>query len=128
MSTSETLPPAAPAAAEGASAVPADRRPVWLAGALAVGTAALVGLLFLSTFRELYGIWDVDDNYSHGLLVPFVSAWLAWGVFRRQGLPEGGRRSGLLWVGLGCVLHLWATVIWWPVLDFLALATLLYGV
>jgi exosortase len=88
-----------------------------------------VGLLFAGRFRELYALWTTDDNYSLGFLIPVVSAWLAWGVLRQQGLTgEGDLRAGLLWLGIGCALHLWADVIWWPPVDFLALATLLYGV
>jgi len=28
---------------------------------------------------------------------------------------------------MGCLLHLWAVIIWWPPIDFLALTALLYG-
>lgn len=133
MSLSETLPPAAPTAAGDAPILPVEHpagavAPRWVVVVAALVAAGGVGLLFASRFRELYEVWDFDDNYSHGFLVPVVSAWLAWEVFRRQGLPEDGSlRAGLVWVVLGCVLHLWALVIWWPPADFLALATLLYG-
>jgi len=109
-------------------AAPAAGRRVVAAGLLGVAFAAGLAVLFAARFGELYGGWNTDDNYSHGFLVPIVSVWLAWGVLRRQGWSEeGDLRSGLLWAGLGCALHLWADVIWWPPIDFLALCTLLYG-
>jgi exosortase len=101
-----------------------------IVGAALLGLAlvGLLALLFADRFRELYALWNSDDNYSHGFLVPLVSAWLAWEVLRRQGLSgDGALRPGLFWIGMGCVLHLWAVIIWWPPIDFLALAALLYG-
>jgi exosortase len=95
---------------------------------LAIGMAGMIGVLFFARFRELYSLWQHDDNYSHGFLVPFVSAFLAWGVYKKQGAPrEGSLRAGLLWIVTGCVLHLWSAVIGGATVDFLALCTLLYG-
>ncbi len=99
-----------------------------LAGALGLGMTALIGVLFQSRFQELYLLWQHDDNYSHGFLVPVVSAFLAWGVYKKQGAPrEGSLRAGLFWIITGCVLHLWSAVIGGSTVDFLALCTLLYG-
>ncbi len=107
---------------------PAEGRRLVALALCGAAFVAGVAILFAVRFHELYSGWKTDDNYSHGFLVPIVSAWLAWGVLRRQGWSDAGNlRSGLLWVGLGCALHLWADVIWWPPIDFLALTTLLYG-
>jgi exosortase A len=44
--------------------------------------AVLVGLLYAGiyfpVFRRLVGRWYDDPNYSHGFLVPLVSAYLVW--------------------------------------------------
>jgi exosortase len=112
----------APAQSDGLSAGPG------LAVALLLGMAGLIGLLFFSRFQDLYSLWQHDDNYSHGFLVPFVSAFLAWGVYKKQGAPrEGSLRAGLSWIVTGCVLHLWSAVIGGATVDFLSLCTLLYG-
>ena len=97
--------------------------------ALALGVAALIGLLFAARFQDLYILWQRDDNYSHGFLVPFVSAFLAWGVYKKQGAPrEGSLGSGLFWIVTGCLLHLSSAVIGGSTFDFPALCTLLYGI
>jgi exosortase len=102
--------------------------PWWLVGALALAAAGPILLLFAARFRQLYELWGIDDNYSHGYFVPLVSAYLAWGVWRRQGPPRGGNYLlGALLLGLGCLLRLVTVVIGLPLVDFLALATVLFG-
>src|SRR5262245_38593579 len=116
MSLSETI---SPARAAGGGMVPT--RPVepssrsrgrTAIGALfALAMAGVFGLLFAGCFRELYFVWNTNDNYSHGFLVPAVSLWIAWEVLRRQGLTgEGATIPGLFWILLGCALHLWANL------------------
>jgi exosortase len=95
--------------------------------------AAALGLLVLALyggrFAELYANWKDDPNYSHGFLVPLVSAFLAYRAYRRQGPPrEGNLAAGLFWVAVGGLFHLFAVLIWWPPVDFLALAMTLFGV
>jgi exosortase len=41
-------------------------------------TAAALGVAFAPTFGFLYGKWANDPQYSHGFLVPVVSAYLLW--------------------------------------------------
>ena len=45
--------------------------------ALAVLTN-LVGWLYQPVFVGLVRQWWNDDNYSHGFLIPFLSAYLVW--------------------------------------------------
>jgi len=132
MSLTETLSPALPAGGEMVPTQPAPSsnpaRNV-VAALLGLGVAGLVGLLYADCVRALYSVWDHDDNYSHGFLVPLVSLWIGWEVLRRQGLSgQGATVAGLFWLVLGSLLHLWADVFDWPMLDFLALTALLYGV
>jgi exosortase len=64
----------------------ANRLPSWARlsarqmGYLAGGAALLVVLLwsYWSTFVDLYGIWRRNDEYSAGLLVPFLTAYVVW--------------------------------------------------
>jgi exosortase len=133
MSVSETLPPAGTAGAGNVPPLPAEARPSlgaipWALGLVGVALLGGIAFLFAGRFRELYALWNQDPNYSHGFLVPLVGAYLAWVVLRRQGLTgEGDLRAGLLWVVVGCALHLWAVIVWWPPVDFIAVAALLYG-
>jgi exosortase len=108
------------------NATPARLSPV--AVLLGLALLVLLGLLFLPRFWELMDVWSKDDNYSHGFLVGPLAVYLGWEVFRRQGAPrKGSLPAGLCWMALGGVFHLWAMVVGWSLVDFLALTTLLYG-
>lgn len=67
---------------------------------LRLWTALLIGaaLLFMyaSVIWKLGSDWWADDNYSHGLLIPFVVAFAVWQRFER--LREAVDRSGG-WLG-----------------------------
>ncbi len=39
---------------------------------------ALLVLIYAPIYPRMFGDWMNDPNYSHGLLVPFISAWFAW--------------------------------------------------
>jgi exosortase len=126
MSVESAMSGAAPAvhAEPGPSAHP----PATLAGVVAASLGLLVLALYGERFVELYGNWKDDPNYSHGFLVPLVSAFLAYRIYQRQGAPrEGNLAAGLFWVVAGGLLHLFAVLIWWPPVDFLALAMILFG-
>lgn len=63
-----------------------------------IGVVASVGFLYASILIKLGNDWWADENYSHGLLVPFVIALIVW--------REWGRLksfSGLGAAGLGAV-------------------------
>jgi EpsI family protein len=57
----------------------------------------LLGVLFASNLRHFVVMWQSDDNYSHGFLVPFISLYFAREAARRGPLPA---RSGIVY-GLG---------------------------
>jgi exosortase D (VPLPA-CTERM-specific) len=55
---------------------------------------------FNDTLRELVGRWVAQEEYSHGFLIPVVSAWLLWS--RRHALAASiGQPS---WLGLPVIL------------------------
>jgi exosortase len=68
-----------------------DKLPVWArmsarqVGYLVGGAIVLVAFLwsYWSTFVDLYGVWRRNDEYSAGLLVPFLAAYALW-VRRRD--------------------------------------------
>jgi exosortase len=94
---------------------------------------ALVGLLFLLFFGgnlfKLGQRWINDPSYSHGFLVPILSLWLAFRAYRKIGPPAlSNIRLGTLAIISGATLHLILTVINNPVLDFVAVALVLWGI
>lgn len=66
---------------------------------------AVVVAGYADTATSLVRRWSTDPNYSHGFLVPLVSAYLLWTRLRdsKPTAVEGGRRlgPGLLLLGLG---------------------------
>ena len=80
--------------------------PVWrLSWGLALAAAA-VGLLSLWPFwdglTEMWGWWIDSPEYSHGLLIPPVAAFLIWQQKDRlERVPFTGSRWGVALVLLG---------------------------
>lgn len=62
---------------------------------------AALAFLFASVVSKLGRDWWTDDNYSHGLLVPFVIGYIVWLEFDR--LKEA-REKPLFWLGGSVVL------------------------
>src|SRR3989442_13826021 len=72
--------------------------------------AALV-FVFANVLTKLGRDWWSDENYSHGLLIPFVIGYILWQ--ERKVLSEAQTRPAALWgaVGVGVsLLLLWAGV------------------
>src|ERR1700730_9707735 len=67
-----------------------------------VVTGALIVVCYSGVLSHLAARWSTEANYSHGFLVPFISAWLLW--HRRDLLllvkaPIQGR-----WLGVALLL------------------------
>jgi exosortase len=78
-------------------------QPLALAGALA--------FVYATVLAKLSNDWWHDENYSHGLLVPFVMAYLLWeerDFFRRTAKKPSAWAGGAL--VLGALLLLWLGV------------------
>jgi len=66
---------------------------------------AVLVLVYAPALYELVQTWVQDDNYSHGFLVPVVSAWLLWQ--KRESLRTAVRsidRAGLMLIIIGALL------------------------
>src|SRR5262245_28560449 len=88
---------------------PGDRSLPWMA----LGVAAMVGVVFARRFAEYLAIWREDANYSHGFLVPLISGYFAFQIYREQGPPQHGNvAAGLALLLMGCLLHLSTSVLW----------------
>ena len=82
---------------------------------LRIASTGLIGILLLALFyptlKWLVGEWLGNDYYSHGPLVPLISAFLAWRLWikwppeQRQIRPA---TIGLLPLGAGLIAYLYA--------------------
>lgn len=74
--------------------------------------AGAIAFLYAPVLVKLGRDWWSDENYSHGLLVPIVIAFIVWGQ-KEQILANVTRPwSGLAWVGIGvAILMLFAGVL-----------------
>ncbi|HEV7904448.1 MAG TPA: exosortase [Pyrinomonadaceae bacterium] len=74
-----------------------------------VTVAAAVLFAYATVLVKLGGQWWVDENYSHGLLIPFIIGYILWS--ERERLASATVRPSLLWGGalvVLAVLMLWA--------------------
>jgi len=73
---------------------------------IAVLTASFL-LLFMHTLIKLVGDWSVDDNYSHGFFIPFITGYMIWQekekLAQLQPKPDNW---GLLFIAAGMMLHI----------------------
>ena len=71
--------------------------------------AAAVAFTYWGVLAKLGRFWWEDENYSHGLLIPFIIGYILWA--ERDALARVAKRPSLLW-GAGVVvcglLALWA--------------------
>ncbi|MDQ1557477.1 MAG: hypothetical protein QOD32_537, partial [Pyrinomonadaceae bacterium] len=74
-----------------------------------VAVAAAVLFVYATVLVKLGGQWWTDENYSHGLLIPFIIGYILWS--ERARLEGTTRRPSLVWGGalvVGALLMLWA--------------------
>jgi len=84
-------------------------------------------LLFQNTFAYLYGVWHREE-YSHGFLIPLVSAYLLWQ--RREQLREAEFHSswaGVLLALAGLAIYFVGTLASITTIDTYALVIVLMG-
>jgi exosortase len=65
--------------------------------------------VYATVLVKLGGQWWVDENYSHGLLIPFIIGYILWS--ERERLEGATKRPSLVWGGalvVGALLMLWA--------------------
>lgn len=90
--------------------------------------AGLLVYLYRDGLAFMVDIWMVDDNYSHGLLVPFVSACLVWALRERlAALPLRGSWWGVPVVLTGLGLYAIGVLSTLMVLEHLSFWLLLIG-
>jgi exosortase len=114
-----------PEAAEAASHVPQTKSP--LRNKLApLALIVFVVLVYLPTFIWLVRSWLADPHYSHGFLVPLVSAFLVW--WKRSELKTAERTNlGAAVLALGIALYLTGFFCGMRYLSALSLIVVLLG-
>jgi len=96
--------------------------------ALLVLALAGAALLFGSAIGELYAVWNEQPEYSYGILIPGLSAFLIWrDRSRLRGLPLTGSWYGLLLVVVGLALRMIGQLATMPAIVHYALLMVLYG-
>lgn len=76
------------------------------AGVRALAVAVGLALVYHRTVATLWHTWQSNENYSHGPLVPLVSAVFAWHSRERlKAAPTVPSVHGLWWIGLACLLQ-----------------------
>lgn len=68
--------------------------------------AAAAAFVYWSVLARLGRFWWEDENYSHGLLIPFVIGWILWAG--RGSLARIEKRPRVMWGALAVVLALLA--------------------
>ena len=77
----------------------------------ALAICAAILFAYGTVLGKLGHDWWTDENYSHGLLIPFVIGYILW--TNRERLKQAPQRPSLLWGGaaiLCALLALWAGV------------------
>lgn len=73
---------------------------------LALIAVVLCFAVFSGALLELFNRWNTQEEYSHGFLIPIVSAWLLW--LRRHALTASvGRPSfaGVALIAIAVIMH-----------------------
>jgi len=85
-------------------------------------------LLFASAIEQLYAIWNAQPEYSYGILIPALSAYLIWRQRDElRTLPFTGSWWGLGLILLGLALRLVGALSTMPAVVHYALLLVLYG-
>src|SRR5215213_1373880 len=61
---------------------------------------------YATVLVKLFHDWWTDENYSHGLLIPFIIGYILW--VQRDKLAGARARSSMLWGGAAVVCALFA--------------------
>ncbi len=90
--------------------------------------SVLVGAYF-PTWREMFALWTNTETYTHGPLVPLISAWLVWRIRKSVGAiaPQFSVWGVVLMLGAATVWAL-ADIVQVSAARHFAVLTLLVGV
>ena len=101
--------------------------PVQFYALLAITLVAAI-VPFAGVLGDLYNIWNLKPEYSHGIIIPVLSAYLIWR--RREelrDLPFTGSWLGLALIALGLVLRFVGEITTMTTIEHYAFLIVLYG-
>jgi hypothetical protein len=94
---------------------------------LAVSVVAII-VPFAHVLANLYSLWNLQPEYSHGFIIPMLSAFLIW---RQRGelrdMPLTGSWTGVLLIAAGLALRYVGEFSTMHTLEHYAFLLVLYG-
>jgi exosortase D (VPLPA-CTERM-specific) len=103
--------------------------PVRLYTLLAIVVAVAAIVPFAGVLASLYNIWNLKPEYSHGIIIPVLSAYLIWRQREQlRQLPFTGSWLGLVLIAGGLALRSVGELTTMQTLDHYAFLIVLYGV
>ncbi len=101
--------------------------PLGLYTLFAIAAVAAV-LPFAHVLGDLYNIWNLKPEYSHGVIIPVLSAYLIWRQRAQlRELPFTGSWTGVVLIVLGLVLRFIGAATTMHTLEHYAFLLVLYG-
>jgi exosortase D (VPLPA-CTERM-specific) len=101
--------------------------PLGLYTLFAIAAAAAV-LPFAHVLGDLYNIWNLKPEYSHGIIIPVLSAFLIWRQREQlRGLPFTGSWTGVVLIVLGLVMRFIGASTTMHTFEHYAFLLVLYG-
>jgi exosortase D (VPLPA-CTERM-specific) len=101
--------------------------PIRLYTLFAIAAVAAV-LPFASVLADLYNIWNLKPEYSHGVIIPVLSAFLIWRQRDElRNLPFTGSWTGLVLIAAGLMLRFIGAATTMHTLEHYAFLLVLYG-
>jgi exosortase D (VPLPA-CTERM-specific) len=91
--------------------------------------AAVAAIMpFAHVLGDLYNIWNLKPEYSHGIIIPVLSAYLIWRQREElRGLPFTGSWTGVVLIVLGLVVRFIGASTTMHTLEHYAFLLVLYG-
>lgn len=101
--------------------------PVRVYALLAVVAIAAV-VPFAHVLGGLYNIWNLQPEYSHGIIIPVLSAYLVWRQRAQlRNLPFTGSWLGVALIALGIMLHFVGELTTMLTIEHYAFLIVIYG-
>ena len=83
---------------------------------------------FAHVLGDLYNIWNLKPEYSHGVIIPLLSAFLIWRQREQlRSLPFTGSWTGLVLIAIGLVLRFIGAATTMHTFEHYAFLFVLYG-
>jgi exosortase len=90
--------------------------------------ALLLSILYFYTFVWLANTWFTDPVYSHGILIPIVSLFLAWKKMRDRGIHDADPfKPGIIPLTFGILLYIIGSITIFPFLSAISFIFVLCG-